>query len=309
VSDHVEALSDRQWEYFCGVINDFNESGRFAALIGQEWTNHRPEVGAPGHRNIYYRGDSGPIIRCTDPRYDTLEKLYAAARELNALLIPHHSANVQMGVDWSQGYEPTHERLVEIHSIWGNSERPGRDGNPLAVRPHGGERDGQHVFDALNRGYRFGIVGGGDIHDGRPGDDLHRFLEHENAPLLRRQGIMAVWANELTRESIFDALWNRRCYATTNNRTLLRFSMAGRPMGSSVNTAASLPVSIYAASESPVARLDLVRNGEDVYTIEPNRRELSIERAEPAPAVVSWYLVRVTRQDGGMAWSSPIWVD
>jgi hypothetical protein len=36
------------------VTNDFNEPGRFATLIGQEWTHHNPARGAPGHRNIYY---------------------------------------------------------------------------------------------------------------------------------------------------------------------------------------------------------------------------------------------------------------
>ena len=55
ISDHMEAITDRQWDYFQAVSNDYNEPERFATLIGQEWTNHNP-----GHRNIYYRGNRGP---------------------------------------------------------------------------------------------------------------------------------------------------------------------------------------------------------------------------------------------------------
>ena len=303
LSDHVEALTDTQWNYFVDVTNAYNTPGRFVTLIGQEWTNHEP-----GHRNIYYRGDSGPIIRCTDERYDTLEKLYSAAGKLDALLIPHHPANVVMGVDWSAGYEPDLERLVEIYSVWGNSERSADQGNPYPVKPCGGEKAGQHVFDALNMGRRLGIIGGGDIHDGRPGDDLHRFLQVGQSHLTTRQGIMGVWAKELTREAIFDALWNRRVYATTNNRTFLKFSIADMPMGSEVPTGKDLPMRVYAAAESPITRLDIVRDGKDIHTAEPQQREVNIEIIEPQCRKGSWYMVRIMRRDGGMAWSSPIWV-
>lgn len=70
ISDHMEAVTDRQWDYFQGVTNDFNQPGIFATLIGQEWTNHKY-----GHRNIYFRGNQGPVIRSTVPEYNTLEKL------------------------------------------------------------------------------------------------------------------------------------------------------------------------------------------------------------------------------------------
>ena len=50
----MEAVTERQWEYFQAVTNDYNEPGRFVTLIGQEWTNHKP-----GHRNIYFRGAGG----------------------------------------------------------------------------------------------------------------------------------------------------------------------------------------------------------------------------------------------------------
>lgn len=99
ISDHSEAITDRQWEYFQNVANDFNKAGSFVTLIGQEWTNHKF-----GHRNIYYPGKKGPILRSFAP--DKLSEIYSIGRKYGALVIPHHSANVTMGVNWSKGHDP-----------------------------------------------------------------------------------------------------------------------------------------------------------------------------------------------------------
>ena len=57
----------------------------------------------------------------------------------------------------ARGHDPEMERLVEIHSVWACSERAEHQGNPYPIRVQGGETDGQHVIDALNLGYRFGM--------------------------------------------------------------------------------------------------------------------------------------------------------
>ena len=149
VSDHSEFITDDQWDYFSAVANRFNHDRQFVTFVGQEWTS-----GAFGHRNIYYPGNSGPILRCTDAVDGKLEQVYRVAREYGALVIPHHSANVTMGVDWSLGHDADVERLCEVYSIWGNSERPASAGNPYPIRTLGGEKDGQHVLDALKVVYR-----------------------------------------------------------------------------------------------------------------------------------------------------------
>lgn len=186
LADHTEFLTDDQWDYFTAVNNRFNDDDddhHFVTLVGQEWTNHKF-----GHRNLYYPGNSGPILRCDDPIDGKLERVYQVAREYGALVIPHHSANVVMGVNWSLGHDPEVERLCEIHSVWGNSERPEEAGNPYPIRTLQGEKPGQHVLDALKLGRKFGLIGGGDIHDGRPGDELHSLQTQPGGyNLLRRQ--------------------------------------------------------------------------------------------------------------------------
>ena len=306
LSDHSEYLTDRQWAYFTDVTNDFNDPGSFTTLVGFEWTKHDP-----GHRNLYYPGDRGPIARADDPVLGNLEELHKLARDHGALLVPHHSANVVMGVTWEAGHDPEVERLVEIYSIWGNSERPAARGNPRPIRNLQGEKDGRHVQDALSLGYRMGFVGGGDIHDGRPGDELHTVQQKpEGYRDLWRQGIMGVWARELTRPAIFQALMERRTFATTNVRTYLRFSVNGAPMGCTVVGAGPRTISIAAASEVPFARIEIVRSGENIILDEPNERIVEAEFEDSSHlAKPAYYYARLTREDGEMAWSSPVWVE
>ena len=305
LADHSEFLTDEQWDYFTAVTNHFNHDHHFATLVGLEWTNHKF-----GHRNVYYPGESGPILRCTDPVDGQLERVYQVAREHGALVIPHHSANVTMGVDWSLGHDPEVERLCEIHSVWGNSERPADAGNPRPIRTLKGEKQGQHVVDALKHSYRFGLIGGGDIHDGRPGDELHTLQEKpEEYYLLWRQGIMGVWTTALTRQAIFEALWNRRVFATTNVRLYLEFSVCGAPMGSQVKATGSRPIRIRAVSETPIATIEIVRNGEDWCSMQFDRNDIDWEVEDNDIATSAWYYARVTRVDGEMAWSSPVWVE
>ena len=307
MSEHSEALTDIEWNYFSEVSNKFNDPGRFVTLIGGEWTSKEY-----GHRNYYYRGDHGPIVRCTDPDYESLDQFYTAARSNKALVIPHHCANTIIGIDWSKGHDPEVERLVEIYSIWGNSERSTIQGNPLPIKFMEGEKSGQHVVDALSRGYRFGFIGGGDIHDGRPGDALHNLQEKPNGyNLLHQQGLMGVWAKDLTRTAIYDALWNRRVYATTNHRTWLKFSINGHPMGSQIKVDGDLQIEVEAASNSSIAHIQLVRNTKDIQVLNPGSEELNVSwrPLEPRPSAEVCYYIRLTLQDGkNMAWSSPIWI-
>jgi hypothetical protein len=216
-----------------------------------------------------------------------------------------------MGVEWEAAHDPEHERLVEIHSVWGNSERPAEAGNPLPILSAKGEQAGRHVIDALDMGYRLGFVGGGDIHDGRPGDELHS-LQHpepQHYNLLRRQGIMGVWAPELTREAIFDALWNRHCFATTNVRTPIRFSVCGERQGGEVHCDEERPLTLWAASEVPIARATIVRGGEEWQTLEPHERVVDWEVADAASGAAEYYYARIEREDGWMSWSSPVRVN
>lgn len=293
LSDHVEAVTDRQWEYMVGVTNDCNAPGRFATLVGLEWTSMKC-----GHRNIYYRGASGPVLRSNDPGADTLDKLWQRLDGIEALAVPHHSANVMMGVDWSLGWNPAREPAVEIYSVWGSSERSAADGNPRPIRTCKGEMPGRHVLDALKRGYRFGFIGGGDIHDGRPGDDLHSRNFASGYGDLWPQGLTAAFLPALTRENVYDAIKFHRTYAASRSRIWLR--------AEGVDGGA---LRVRAASEHGIACAEIVRNGSVAGTLHPEGDARVIDAAAPVPPLApgEFLYVRVTTATGELAWSSPVW--
>ena len=80
----------------------------------------------------------------------------------------------------------------------------------------------------MNKGYRLGFVGGSDTHITRPGS----IIKEPGKPFpYKESGLTAVYAKELSREAILDALKHRRCYATTGHRIIVEFSINGHFMG------------------------------------------------------------------------------
>lgn len=178
------------------------------------------------------RGDHCPILRSNDEDCNSLAKLWAKLDAFGrpAVAIPHHSANVVMGVDWDQGWNPTYEKAIEMVSVWGSSEKPESEGNTRPIRAAKGEMPGRHVRDALERGFRFGFVGGGDVHDGRPGLALHMlsYPKVDEGPY--PQGRTAAWVPRLSREAVFDAI---RRHGKTHTRgwtrnTQKKFALVSR---------------------------------------------------------------------------------
>jgi hypothetical protein len=79
-------------------------------------------------------------------------------------------------------------------------------------------------------------------------------------------GLMGVLADDLTRESLWDAFVNRRVYGVTGDRIKLDYSMEGAVMGSVIESAG--PVTLRAAVEGTQAldRIEVIRNNRVVHT-------------------------------------------
>jgi uncharacterized protein DUF3604 len=299
ISDHSEGLTDRQWDYFQAVSNDYNQTGSFATLIGQEWTNHKF-----GHRNIYYREKNGPIFRSDDLKYNSLDKLWKGLDDYTAsgnraLAIPHHTSNKIMGCDWSYAWNDKYEKAVEIYSIWGNSECSAENGNLYPLRHCGGEVDGKHVYDALKKGFRFGFIGGGDIHDGRPGESL-AYLSPLTVSLYP-QGLTAIYSPELTRENVFDAISNHATYATTSSRIYLEFTQVDV-------SSKQIEFDIKCASEEGLAKIEIIRNGVADFLPALEKSSMTFLDSVKVSSLSEgeFIYLRVTTDNGNMAWSSPI---
>jgi len=201
---------------------------------------------------------------------------------------------------------------VEVYSIWGSSEAEG------TTRPNYWSNNWDNsVRHGLARGYRLGLIASADSHDGLPG----------NASWMRirrgyRGGLVAVNAPQLTREAVFDALWERRCYGTTGARILLQFRLNQAEMGQEVCSETDRQqrhLRVEVAGTAPIAEVAVVRNGQEVWTHPGDGWEADVEWVDDgdfAEAALPgfdhrpfvYYYVRVLQEDGELAWSSPIWV-
>ena len=281
------------------VTRRYHEPGRFVTLFALE----RSDQATADHRNVYYRDDPGDAVCHMRSSLGFFEE----HRGRDVILIPH-TPNIDCVVgwkhtDWSR-HDPPLQRLVEICQIRGDCEEEG----PIGSRPKGGH--GGAVRTALARGVRVGFVGGSDTHratPGGPGHELHPLVE-STGPMF--WGQTAVLASELTREAVFDALRDRRCYATSGARILLWVAVNGAAMGSEIQAGGPVRIEVRFHAEAPVAELAIVKNGRIWQRVCPNALDGAAELVDESdPVGANYYYVRLTQADGHRAWSSPVWVD
>ena len=304
-----EAALPGVWARTRETVSRFYDPGQFVTFLGVEC-----DPGPCGHKIILYRDTEAPPLlaeqrpavrsgsylkRNLDPdtiRCDTVEDTWQALHTLGegrAMVTAHHTA------DWGY-HDPVLQRLGEVYSKWGTCEYPG---NPLDLRPAMPPRD--YVQDALGRGYHLGIIAGGDTHDSRPGNRAP-----EPFGLEFPDGLTAVFATSLTREAIWEALWERRTYGTTGARILLQFEVNDTPMGGEVRIVGPAEIKVEAVGSTPIQSVEIIKDSQVVHRWRGQEEQVRVEYTDEAlpPDGVHYYYVRLTQVDGQMAWSSPVWI-
>lgn len=289
-----------RWEKTQNAANTFYEPGKFVTFRGFEWTSCRY-----GHRNVYFRdGKVRDYFGAFTHEYILYDmeptEFYTLIDDPDALIIPHHTL---VATDWKY-YDPR-ELLVEIYSTWGRTEFSGNKGWDKPDNP------GTGVQAGLDYGYRMGIIGGGDSHDSMIG----RCYPGSPAKNLNyRSGLMGVFAAELTRNAVFEALQKRRTFATTGERCYLDFRINNNFMGSEITVGEDSNCSVFIeyCGTRPIRTVELVSNNGKVTKLQNCIDEMDIQLEwkvkAPHERVTDYYYVRVEQSDGNIAWSSPIWV-
>jgi hypothetical protein len=274
----------------------YNKPGHFVTIQAFEQNDIKD---SPGHRNIYFRAKAPGIFKGT-----TLGELYAYLNNHNALIIPHHTLIWGAVPHFNNS---TFERLIEIYSMHCSSELKGSPLNNFMSIPIKAET-GTSVREVLKDGCKVGFIAGSDNHQGAPGlsGKPGRFTN-----LSYSGGLAAVFASKLSREAIFDGLYNRHCYATTGKRIYLDFNIADNRMGSEVKIykGNTLSYQIMVGGTEPIARIELIRDGEEILLWSHDGKDFVKLKGNLTFNNDSWLYVRVTQIDRHMAWSSPIWVN
>lgn len=280
------------WDRLCGLSRSWLEPGRFVTFPGYEWTNW-----TFGHRHVLFRYEQDArVFSWQKDESDHPRELWALLGSRDCLTISHHCGGSPIPTCWKYR-DPRYEPVVEMASVHGVSEYVG---HPRSI---GGPEASGMVQSALARGYRLGIIGSGDTHDGHPG------LGSPEA----RAGLAGIYATELTRDAVFEALRARRVYATTGCRAILRFHLGDVPMGGVARFTspdADRTLHVVILGDAPVASVAIIKNNQQVAVHPGDGWITSWEWTDPQPARSGdYYYARIMQTDGEWVWSSPIFVD
>lgn len=283
------------WTLMKQDVAKYHDPGNFITFLGYEWTSRRY-----GHKCVYYLDQEQNVYPCFSPYSDTPEKLYGNLIPGKTMVITHHPGGGPAPAMLSE-INPKWEPLIEIYSCHGTSDDPGV-GRPLWRTDEG---EGFYVQNALNAGYPFGIIAGSDTHTSDPGNPI---LDHPLSPHPWRVGIFAIYAEELTREALWDAFWKRRVYATTGERIFLDFQIDHQLMGSWVTADGTVTCALKIGGTTQIQEVEVIGNGKLLRKFAPEGAYLNTE-FEIMDFDKGYVYVRVTQEDGEMAWSSPIWIN
>ncbi len=98
----------------------------------------------------------------------------------------------------------------------------------------------------LARGLRFGFVASSDNHRSYPG--------------AYGEGVIGLWAEELTSRALFEAMRARRTYVATGDRIRLEVKLNDRPMGSELRATDQRQIDARVEGQDSIAMVELLRN-------------------------------------------------
>ena len=250
------------WPDVVRMTRDANRPDEFVALLGFEWHSS-----AFGDQCVIFPDDDGEIAYAND-----VDELRAFCLDRRALMIPHHLAYPKgsRGINWDH-FKPDCTPFVEIYSEHGNSEED-RGLYPFFNHSLGGRVTSNTVRAALAQGLRFGLSAGSDDHRGFPG--------------AYGEGVMGVLADKLTRAALFDAMRQRRVYATTGERIEVLFEVDGHPMGSEINARGSASVQFEVAGRDALDVVEIIQDGAIVHRAYPT--SAALESAATWQVRVEW---------------------
>lgn len=300
------------------TVADFNEEDRFIALSGAQYLSEEP---GEGIREVLLMKEPKSPGKHKECKLFPLSKLYKQSTSHELISIPSFTASKKFGYNFNN-FHPEFERVVEIYNAWGCSERTEAEGNPFPIK---GSIDSENpegtVLSALKRNLRFGFVAGG-LDDRNLYNHFFDSDQQQYSP-----GLTAVICNKYSRDSLLEALYQRQCYATTGQRIIVNFQITSAPMGSELSTAIkpglviNRHISGYVAGIAKIASIEIIRNEDILHTFHPDGNNFEYEYDDLSPfaqvtlkdpqngAPFAFYYLRVTQENGAMAWSSPIWID
>lgn len=199
------------WKALVQACEAWHTPGEFVTFPSFEWHSSRY-----GDHVVVYQGPGGEVFEAETPEDIRVRLRQYRDKGLPTFMIPHHIGYLRglRGYDWPS-FTEEFTPAVEMISMHGASES---DESPFPYLHTMGPLDSCSTIQAgLQAGNRFGVIGSTDHHSAHPGS--------------YGSGRMGVWAESLTRESLWEAIQARRVYALSGDPLSLQFSVNQAVMG------------------------------------------------------------------------------
>lgn len=287
--------SANKWKAYNNAIDDFNASSPDRiALAGYEMT----WSGGPGHINTF--NTPGIVSRNNKTLNDKtgdagLQAYYnllieAGSKGVASINQLNHPGTTFGNFSDFAYYTPALDNYVQLVEVGNGEGQIGAGGYYPSYE--------QYIM-ALDKGWHVAPTNNQDNHKGSWG----------NANDARN----VIYADSLTEEGLFDAIRERRLYATEDKNLEISYTLDGHMMGSQLGTDdvgenVNIAVTVYDPDYSDgISKVEVVVNsGRVAHTWDsiPASGELSCT----IPAAYSYYFIRVTQMDGNLAVTAPVWV-
>ena len=255
-------------------------NGDFVGLFGFEMT--WPEDKQLGHISTFNtpgwqtrdQADFENVPTALENYYKALTAVPGSVSQFN------HPDDIHGDFERFDHYSPQYDAAVSL----------------LEVAGEDGVVDCEYYDLALDKGWHVAPTNNQNNHKGQWGD--------------ASEARTVVLAKSLTEEALYDAMKNRRVYATQDSDLAIYYELNGTVMGSIIPKSESAAVTVFLndPTDEAIGNVEVVADGGEAIVrqwVETPTKMLELT----VPGGYSYYYLRVTQPDGDVAVTAPVWMD
>lgn len=277
----ADGSASSEWMEANQIANKYNEDDDFTAIYGYEMT-WSGSTGGWGHINTFNTpGFETRSNKAMDLKkyYETLQTQPQSISQLN-----HPGKTFGDFADFAY-YNEEIDKYVNLIEV-GNGEGP--------IRGSGYFPSYEYYTRALDKGWHVAPTNNQDNHKGK-------WYTANNARTI-------IIAEDNSRESIYEAMRNKRVYASEDTNMTIDYTVNGEIMGSSLGETDKLNFKINVNDDDDtIKKISIIANGGvEVTSKEFNSGNVDWEfTLDPE---YSYYYVKVVQADQDIAVTAPVWV-